>query len=231
LKIYGVATGAKINIQKWKALALGSRNISVQIMDMPYSEEMKVLSLHIKNTIHASVKKSWNVLISRIRAQVLDPYQRALDLDQGIRYIHEYPMARAWYLAQIFPTPDDNLRQINVTITWFLWKRETFRVPISTLQRTKQEGGGGMIQSTAKCMALLYHRMREQGNKNETVTAVWMTVWGLQEQTKNPPNAWRTLTTLEYLHRYDMDSAYLAPGGQDETTQGYKKVSTLFTPA
>jgi hypothetical protein len=197
---------------------------------IPYSEKMKVLGLHIKNTIHASVKKSWNVLTSRIRVQALESYQRALDLDQKIRYIHEYLMARAWYLTQIFPTPDDNLRQINITISWFLWKGEIFRVPISTLQRTKEEGGVGMMQPTAKCMALLYHRMREQGKKNETVTAVWMTAWGLQKQTKNPITAGRTRTTLEYLHRY-MDSAYLSPGGQEETTRGYKKVSTQYIPS
>jgi len=66
LKIYKEATGAKINIQKSKALALGSWNTSLQIMDIPYCEEMKVLGLDIQNNTHASAEKSWNVLTSRI---------------------------------------------------------------------------------------------------------------------------------------------------------------------
>jgi len=68
-----------------------------------------------------------------------------------------------------------------MTISWFLWKGEIFRVPLSTLQRMKMEGGWGMIQTAAKCMALLIHRMREQRKKKGAVTADWMKRWGLQE--------------------------------------------------
>ena len=81
----------------------------------------------------------------------------------------------------------------------------------------------GLIHPAAKCMALLFHRMREQGKKKGTVTADWMKRWGLQEQAENPPYAGRTPTTLAYLHQYDIESAYLAPRGRHETTQAYKK--------
>jgi hypothetical protein len=49
-----------------------------------------------------------------------------------------------------------------------------------------KEGDWGMIHSAAKCMALFFHLMREQGKKNRTVTADWMKRWGLEEQTRNP---------------------------------------------
>jgi len=52
-------------------------------------------------------------------------------------------------MAQILPPPKHNLRQINMTISWFLWKGEIFLVPLSTLQRTKKEGGWGMIKTAA----------------------------------------------------------------------------------
>jgi len=80
-----------------------------------------------------------------------------------------------------------------------------------------------MIQTAAKCMALLIHRTREQGKKKGTVTADWMKRWGLQEQAENPPYAGRTPTTLAYLHQYDIEPAYLAPRRRNETTQAYKK--------
>jgi len=107
-----------------------------------------------------------------------------------------------------------------------LWKGELFWEPLSTLQRAKKEGGWGMIHPAAKCVALFFHCMREQGQKNGTVTADWTQRWGLQEHTKNPPYAGRTPTTLEYLHQYDMESAYLGPRGRDETTQAYKNAYT-----
>ena len=127
-------------------------------------------------------------------------------------------------MAQILPPPKDNLRQINMTISWFLWKGEIFRVPLFTLQRTKKEGGWGMIHPAAKCMALIFHRMREQGKKKGT--ADWMKRWGLQEQAENPPYAGRTPTTLAYLHQYVIESAFFAPRGRNETTQAYKKIYT-----
>jgi hypothetical protein len=37
------------------------------------------------------------------------------------------------------------------------------------------------------------------------------------------PYAGKTPTTREYLHQYDVESAYLAPRGRDETTQAYEK--------
>jgi hypothetical protein len=156
LKTYEETSGAKINIQKSKALALGSWNISVQIMDIPYYEAIKVLGIHIQKNTHATAKQGWNKLTSRIRAQAQEKYQRAVDLDQRIRYVHEYLLARAWYMAQILLPPDENLRQINTTISWFLWKGEIFRFPLSILQRTKKEGGWGMIHPAEKCMAFFF---------------------------------------------------------------------------
>jgi hypothetical protein len=126
-------------------------------------------------------------------------------------------------MTQILPPLEDNLRQINMTISWFLWKGEIFQVQLSILQRTKEEGGWGMIHPAAKCMALFFHRVRGQGKKNGTVTADWIKRWRLQEQTKNPPYAGRTPTTLEYLHQYDMESAYVATRGRGESTQAYKE--------
>ena len=150
-------------------------------------------------------------------------YQRELDLEKRIRYVQEYLLARVWYIAQILPPPKENLRQINLTITWFLWKGEIFRVPLSTLQRTKEDGGWGMVHTAANCMALLFYHMNELGRKNGRMTAEWMRWWGLQAKTPNPPYNRRTPQKMAYLHQYDMESAYLATRRRDETARGYKK--------
>jgi hypothetical protein len=134
LRTYEEAFRAKINIQKLKALALGSWNTSVHIMDFPYYEEIKVLRLHIEKNTNATAKQSWNMLTSRIRAQAQEMYQRALDPDQRIQYIHEYLLARAWYMAQTLSPPDENLRHINMTISWFQRKGEIFRSPIAYIK-------------------------------------------------------------------------------------------------
>jgi hypothetical protein len=232
LRIYERATVAKINIQKSKAFALNSWNTFLKILDIPYYTEMKVFGLHIQNTILASVEKSWNMLTSQIRAQAQDVFQRTLALDQRIRYVKEYLFAIAWYIAQILPPPKDNLRQINMTFLWFLWKGEVFRVPLSTLQRTKKEGVWGMIQPAANCMALIFHRMREQGKKKGMVTADWMKRWGLQAQAENPPYAGRTPNHAGIPISIRYRIGVPRPKRRNDNTQAYKKTSihddTLF---
>jgi hypothetical protein len=95
----------------------------------------------------------------------------------------------------------------------------------------KEERSWGMIHPAAKCMALFFHRMREQSKKTGTVTVDWMGRWGLQEQSKNSPYAGRNPTTLDYLRRYDMESVYLAPRHPGESGiggVGNKKVTSKF---
>jgi hypothetical protein len=64
--------------------------------------------------------------------------------------------------------------------------------------------------------------MKEQGMRKGTVVADWMR-WGLHEQKKNPPYNMRTLTGLEYLNRYDIETAYLPPRGNLENSKTYKR--------
>jgi hypothetical protein len=65
--------------------------------------------------------------------------------------------------------------------------------------------------------------MKEQGMKVGSLTADWRRRWGLHEGTQNPPSATRTPKQLEYLHRYDVASAYVTPPGPLETRKAYKK--------
>lgn len=95
-----------------------------------------------------------------------------------IRYVHDYLLARAWYTTQIYPPLETIVRQINMIILWFLWQGVIFRVPLSTLQKSEEEGGWGLVNPEAKCQALLLYRMREQVMKVGAVTADWMQRWG-----------------------------------------------------
>ena len=72
-------------------------------------------------------------------------------------------------------------------------------------------------------MALFISRMREQIMRKGKVTADWMESWGLLEQTSNLPYVKRTPAKLYSLHRYDMELAYLAPRGHNETIKAYRK--------
>jgi hypothetical protein len=89
-------------------------------------------------------------------------YCRDLSLSQRVQYVHAFLLARVWYTAQIFPAPDECVRQLNSAVTWYRWKGETFRFPFSTPQRRKDHGGWDVIDLRAKIPALLFDRLTIQ---------------------------------------------------------------------
>jgi hypothetical protein len=89
-------------------------------------------------------------------------------------------------------------------ISSFIWQGVIFRVPLSTLQKPKEEGGWGLINTEAKCQVLFLYRMREQGMRAGAVTADWMKRWGLHVSTMNPqttrehPKPWSTFINMTW---------------------------------
>jgi hypothetical protein len=121
LKTYEAVSGATANMQKSGAIALGNWDMSLPVMDIPYSDETKILGFNIQNSVKATARKSWALTTARIRAQAQAEYLRGLTLDNRIKYIHEYLLARVWYMTQIFSPPEECVRQLNTMISWFLW--------------------------------------------------------------------------------------------------------------
>jgi hypothetical protein len=96
-------------------------------------------------------------------------------------------------------------------------------VPLSTLQSRKEEGGWDLINLQAKSLALFLYRMRIQGKRDRTLSVEWMRKWTLTEQSKNPPFRERISAALGYLRRLEIESAYVAPQGQTESQNAYKR--------
>jgi hypothetical protein len=138
----------------------------------------------MKNTTKASTSKSWE-LLTRILANEQEAYLREMSMDYRLRYVHEYLVARVWYTTQIYPPADAILRQLNTTISWFILQGVIFLVPLSTLQKPKDEGGWGLMKPAAKFLALFIYRLREQGMRKRAITEDWMKWLGLHEPTKN----------------------------------------------
>ena len=65
---YEAAIGAKINIYKSKAMALGRWDTALNIMDIPYHTELKILGFHFTNSVNTTTAHTWTAIISRMRA-------------------------------------------------------------------------------------------------------------------------------------------------------------------
>jgi hypothetical protein len=74
---YEKATGANV---KSRALAVSSWYTALDIMGIPYSDEITNLGVTLRNTIWTTAIASWTRLSPLIRAQAQQPYSRDLNL-------------------------------------------------------------------------------------------------------------------------------------------------------
>jgi hypothetical protein len=201
---------------------MGEWDTSVNILNIPYCNDMKIVGVHFTSSINRSADTNWSIVARQIRTPAKDAYIRNLCMDKRIQYIHNYLLARVWYMVQILPLTEGYRRQIDTATTWYLWKGVTFRVPLSTIQRRKLRCGWNLTNVSTKSRALLYYRLTIQGRETDTFTANWLRKWDLLSLDENPPHITRIPHYLGYLRQYALDNAYIHPQGCGETKKAYK---------
>jgi len=139
LDTYQKASGAHMNIDKSRSVAIGEWDATRRIMNISYYGEITILGFTFKSKSNVTNKEQWH-RISQVRAIAQDAYYRKLDLYMRIRYVYDYLLAKIWHTAQILPITVERVRQLNCTIAWHIWRGEIFRVPLSALQRSESEG-------------------------------------------------------------------------------------------
>ena len=223
IRTYEAASGARVNTAKSKALALGGWDDSRAIMDIPYCQKIKILGYHFSDKVNNASKETWSNTTSQVRAAAQNAYYRELSLDMRIKYVHDYLLARIWYVAHIFPIPAENLRQLNTTSSWFIWRGEIFRVPLSTLHRGRDEGGYDLVNIWAKCMAIFIHRTQMHNKSVGSLNAAWLATWDITTHAANPPFRGKIPASLEYIREYVIQSAYVRNRKDSESEKTYKK--------
>jgi hypothetical protein len=115
------ASGAHINMHKSKEMAMDERKTSVNVLNIPHYTDMEVMAVHFTSSIYRSADTNWAIVAGQIRTQAKDAYIRKPCMENRIQYIHNYLLARAWYMAQILPMPEGYRRQIDNAITEYQW--------------------------------------------------------------------------------------------------------------
>jgi hypothetical protein len=96
-------------------MAICEWDTSVNVLNIPYCTDMEI---HFTSSINRFADTNWAIVAGRIRTQAKEAYIRNLCMDKRMQYIHNYLLARAWYVAQILPMPEGYRRQIDTAITW-----------------------------------------------------------------------------------------------------------------
>jgi len=133
---YTAASGVNLNIAKSKAMTLGAWNTAPSVMGNPYHTQMRILGYTCP---HAFTNQ--RPLAGRKSLQ-------SYELRRGMHTVGISPCTNDCntYKYTCYPKygtqpksfpPKDSIRSIHMTVSWYLWRGETFRVPLSTLVKRK----------------------------------------------------------------------------------------------
>jgi hypothetical protein len=136
-------------------------------------------------------------------------------------------LARSWYVAKFTPHPK------YACVNWIRrshgsYGMATFRVPLSTLYQSKEDGGWDLTNVSAKSHALLLYRMRENMMKQGSITWAWLRTWGPSAKGTNPPFRDVIPESLECLRCFAMDSAYMGEQGTMEPKRAYRRLYNIL---
>jgi hypothetical protein len=93
------------------------------------------------NKTETSRRASWSRVTARVKMHASGAYHRDLGPSHRILYANANLLAKIWHAAQLFPIPQQCAQQIVAAVVWYIWRGSIFRVPVSTLQRRKEDGG------------------------------------------------------------------------------------------
>jgi len=147
---YVKASGACLNPQKSRALAVGKWSPAETVLGFECHPHIKILGVTFWSSPEESMNDSLTRLTGRVCMHAKNAYNRDLCLAHRVRYVHTYLLTKIWYTAQSFPTPTRHTQKITTAIAWYIWKRAIFRVPVAMLQRQKNMVGWELVDIDTK---------------------------------------------------------------------------------
>ena len=211
VRIYEKATGAQLNPNKSRTIAVGGWREPISPLGIEFSQHVTILGVTFGPTMEETIRESWKKVTNAVRAQARIAYARNLCLAHRVKYVNIYLLSKIWYLAQVLPPPTCHTQQLKSTCTWFIWKGAIFRVPITTLQRTEKSGGWALPDIALKCRALLFGRMRTLTARKDSATAALLGKWNITDTVENPPHISKIPSKLVHVRQYALVMAYVAP--------------------
>jgi hypothetical protein len=223
LHLYGRASGALLNPDKSKGLAIAGWAVAPISLGIGLHPEVKILGVTFGTTMKGAVAASWGTAVRAVRGVAHRSYHRTLCLAQRIQYVQLCLLAKIWYLAQILPPTSTHVKQLAAVAAWFIWHGAPFRVPLSTLQQGKSDGGWNMDEISVKCKVLLYSRLVRAKTREGASTIPLLRRWKIDGRLANPPNAHVVPRDLPHLYSYAVDMAYVSPPQPMESAKIFKQ--------
>ena len=87
IRTYEQATGAKLNPNKSRTLAVGGRKEPISSLGTELFQHVTILGVTFGPTMEATVQESWTKVTNAVRAQARTAYARNLCLAHRVQYV------------------------------------------------------------------------------------------------------------------------------------------------
>lgn len=158
-KVYGRASGAKINISKSVGLWLGPWKAR---KDSPFGFQWTAcVKIYGTYFVENSVQKNANVILEKVKRTANLHRGRQLTLTAKARVVNTAMCSKLWYDGSCITFPPETIKEQETVIFKFIWSNQTelvSRKPSSTSRRT--EGGLGIVDINSKLNSLICTHMK-----------------------------------------------------------------------
>lgn len=198
LELFTECSGLKVNIDKTKAIWLGSKSNSTETMcsgrklNWETSETFVVLGITFSTDLHQIPNLNYNKKFEEIK-QLLESWSwRHLSIQGKIQVIKSLAVPKIVHLLSSLPSPDNNsFHQMETLFYSFIWSNKRDKIARKTIINTKENGGLKMIDIRTFDKALKISWVKKICDENfqadwkkfhYSVFGSWTDVWFLNKK-------------------------------------------------
>ena len=204
----------------WK----GKQDWPERVKWMKVVTEMKIFGFTICPTYQQTVKQTWDRVLKGFQRTLFAWQSRQLEtLGQRVEVTKTFALSKLYYVAQVLPLPDKYRRQIDSSLSKFIFRGRHERLQLDELQNSYENGGLGLPNISVKADSLLVKQMCRMMNLTDEKSFRLLGYWlgGFLRETgrgENFPELANfgpvsfTMSGAFPLHKYMLDTFLEAVG-------------------
>ena len=148
----------------WK----GKQDWPERVKWMKVVTEMKIFGFTICPTYQQTVKHTWDRVVKGFLRVLFAWQSRQLEtLSQRVEVTKTFALSKLYYVAQVLPLPDKHRRQIDSSMSKFIFRGRHERLQLDELQNSYENGGLGLPNIAVKADSLMLKQMCRMVNLSD----------------------------------------------------------------
>lgn len=223
-----------MGIGTWK----GKVNCPNEVKWMKVVDEMKIFGFIVCPTYQKTLEKTWETVVRGFVKVLFSWQSRQLEtLSQRVEAAKVFALSKLYYVAQVLPLPTKHRKNVEKSLSKFIFQGRHERLKLSEIENTIEQGGLGLPNIAVKADSLLTKQMCRMislpGNTSFRLVGYWMggalsdTGWGEDfPQLADIGPVSHALSRDFPLHRYMVDTFVEAVGRGEVRNSNLKGVTT-----